>query len=81
MPTVERYRDVAVEYAERCVRALVGNDLRAALRAATIANAAYGTIEHELRYQDRARELRARWEAEDQEKLATSRSRGLAIAR
>ena len=77
---VERYREVAAEYAERCVHALVGNDLRLALRAATIAEAAYRTVESELRYQERSRELRERWEAEGP-KVAGARVRGLAIAR
>jgi hypothetical protein len=62
LPVAERYREVATEYASRCVRALVGNDLMAALRAATIAAAAERTVEAEEQYRARAREMRERWE-------------------
>lgn len=79
MPTVDRYRDIATEYAQRCVLALTSNDLMGALRAATISRAATFTVESELRHQERSRELRARWEAEQQP--AAGHSRGLAIAR
>jgi hypothetical protein len=77
---IDRYREVAAEYAERCVRALNGNDLRDALRAATISDAANRAVDAELRYQDRARELRERWERDTTLTPATG-ARGLAIAR
>ena len=77
---IDRYREVAAEYAERTVRALTGNDLREALRAATISDAASRTVESELRFRERSRELRERWE-QDRQAPATDRPRGLAIAR
>lgn len=62
LPPVERYQQVAAEYAERCVIALTNNDLFAAMRAATISRAATHTVAAELRHQERAREMRERWE-------------------
>lgn len=80
LPPIERYRQVAAEYAERCVRALNGNDLREALRAATISDAANRAVESELRFQERARELRERWDRERQPASGPG-PRGLAVAR
>lgn len=40
----DRARDIAAMYALRCVRALTGNDLRGALRAAQISHAATGLV-------------------------------------
>ena len=58
MEPAARAHDVAVEYALRCVRALCGNDLAGALRAAAIADAALVTEQAELgRVAPAAREL------------------------
>jgi hypothetical protein len=65
LPPIDRYRQVSAEYAERCVRALVAGDLHAALRSANIAHAAFGSVAYELDYQERAKEMRARWERKD----------------
>lgn len=62
LPVADRYRLVANEYAARCVRALVANDLMAALRAATIADAADRTAVAEAEFRERAQERRERWE-------------------
>jgi hypothetical protein len=63
LPVADRYREVAAEYAARCVRHLVGNDLMAALRAATIADAAERTAVAEDAFSERSRLLREAWEA------------------
>lgn len=76
MEPVARAHDVAIEYALRCVRALTGNDLAGALRAAAIADAALVTEQAEL---DRgaSRELhgdRQRVVEQDEAALSVQRS-------
>lgn len=64
MPPIERFRDVASEYAHRTVTALIGNDLMGALRAAQIATAALESVRAEEDYHERARQMREQWARE-----------------
>ncbi|GEM_PF-5199989 len=77
---IDRYRELQREYADRCVIALTSNDLMGALRAATLSRAAGSTVQGEIEYEQRAREQRARWEAEGGIAKAARRGRTLTIA-
>ncbi len=58
---IDRHRSIAAEYAERTARALVGNDLMGALRAAQITMSALGAVEYELQFEQRSAAMRETW--------------------
>lgn len=68
----QRAADVATMYALRCVRALIGNDLREALRAAQISHAASGLV----RERQRAAEFVGQAHAVVHQDPATGRGQG-----
>lgn len=82
MPSHERCADVAREYAARCVRALTGNDLRGAMRAASIAAAAWSTYERDREALQRSSERQSERQAVvDQDPSAGGRQGALLLAR
>ncbi len=64
MTPLDRFRDVAAEYAHRTVNLLITNDLMGALRAAQIATAALNSAQAEEDYRERARQMREQWARE-----------------